>query len=253
VLVIETESHLMADVPLAAAILIAAILYSSVGHAGASGYLAAMALMGVAPATMKPTALVLNVLVASIASFQFVRAGRFSWSVFWPFALASVPLAFVGGALTLPSAVYKQLLGAALIYSAWRLVREARRADGPSKPPPIVAAMFFGGLIGLASGMIGVGGGIFLSPLLLFMGWARTRDAAGVSAVFILVNSIAALGGQLTSLSLLPPQTPLLAAAAVVGGTIGSFYGSRTPNIPMLRRLLAVVLVIAGTKMLLAW
>jgi uncharacterized protein len=233
------------------AVFAAAVLYSSVGHAGASGYLAAMALLGVAPAEMKPTALLLNVLVATVTSIQFLRAGRFSWSVFWPFAIASVPLAFVGGAMTLPSVVYKQLLGLVLLYSAWRLARESRSVVDEAHDPPLAAGVFLGGTIGLVSGMIGVGGGIFLSPLLLFMRWAATREAAGISAVFILVNSIAALSGQYTSLSELPARTPLLAGVALAGGAIGSFYGTRTVNTSMLRRLLAAVLVVAGAKMVL--
>lgn len=232
-------------------VFVAALLYSSVGHAGASGYLAAMALVGVSGAVMKPTALVLNILVATIASIQFLRAGRFSWAVFWPFAVTSVPLAFVGGALTLPGHSYRGLVGVVLLYAAWRLFTEARDALIPPRDPPLAAALVLGGVIGLLSGLVGVGGGIFLSPLLLFMGWAEMRNSAGVSALFILLNSIAGIAGHLASLPLLPPGTLVMAVAAFSGGLIGSTYGASHAAPLTLRRLLAVVLVIAGAKMLL--
>ncbi len=235
---------------LALLIFAAALLYSSVGHAGASGYLAAMALVAAPVAVMRPTALVLNVLVATIASVQFLRARCFSWPVFWPFAVASVPCAFAGGAVTLGSGVYKPLVGLVLVYAAWRLAREAARPAAQTHRPPLAAALVVGAVIGLLSGLVGVGGGIFLSPLLLFMGWAETRETSGVSALFILVNSIAGLGGQLSSLGMLPSETPALALAAFVGGTVGSTYGARRLSTPTLRRLLAAVLVVAGAKML---
>ena len=237
---------------LALLILAAATLYSSVGHGGASGYLAAMALFGLAPATMKPTALCLNVLVASIATFRFWRAGCFSWSLFWPFAVASIPLAVVGGAITLPTAIYKQVVGLTLLYAAFRLFlfTPAKADQTATRTVPFALAILLGALIGLLSGLTGVGGGIFLSPLLLLMGWADTRRTAGVSAAFILVNSIAGLLGNFTNLQALPPALPYLAVAAVAGGLIGSEFGSRRLGNVTIRRLLAVVLVVAGVKMI---
>ncbi|HEV2881688.1 MAG TPA: sulfite exporter TauE/SafE family protein [Pyrinomonadaceae bacterium] len=236
-------------------ILAAAALYSSVGHAGASGYLAAMALFGLAPATMKPAALCLNVLVAIIATFRFWRAGCFHWPLFWPFAVASLPLAFVGGAITLPTTIYKQVVGLTLLYAAVRLflyTRAKAEAEATTRTTvPLAAALLLGGLIGLLSGLTGVGGGIFLSPLLLLMGWADTRRTAGVSAAFILVNSIAGLLGNLTNQQTLPPALPYFALAAVVGGIVGSEFGSRRLASVTIRRLLAVVLVVAGVKMIL--
>jgi uncharacterized membrane protein YfcA len=235
-------------------ILVAAALYSSVGHAGASGYLAAMALFGLAPATMKPAALCLNVLVATIATFRFWRAGCFSWPLFWPFAVASIPLAFVGGALTLPATVYRQIVGLTLLYAAVRLFLFARAkaaSDAATRDAPLAAAMPLGALIGFLSGLTGVGGGIFLSPLLLLMNWADARRTAGVSAAFILVNSIAGLLGNLTNLRSLPPALPYFALAAVAGGIVGSEFGSRRLASMTIRRLLAVVLVVAGVKMIL--
>jgi uncharacterized membrane protein YfcA len=234
-------------------ILLAATLYSSVGHGGASGYLAAMALFGLAPAQMKPTALCLNILVASIATFRFYRADRFSWSLFWPFAVASIPLAYVGGAITLPTNVYKQLVGITLLYAAFRLFffTQAKAYGAAARNVPFAAAIFFGALIGFLSGLTGVGGGIFLSPLLLLMGWADTRRTAGVSAAFILVNSIAGLLGNFSGVQTLPYALPYFALAAIAGGIIGSEFGSRRLASVTIRRLLAVVLVVAGVKMIL--
>jgi len=239
----------MIDLALIVCILAAALLYSSVGHAGASGYLAAMALFGIAPESMRPAALVLNILVATITTFRFHRAGCFSWSVFWPFALASVPFAFLGGALTLPGAIYKQAVGVVLLFAAYRLVRSQPAETRKRIPAPL--GLLCGAGIGLLSGLTGTGGGIFLSPMLLFMGWAETRESAGVSAAFILVNSIAGIIGVFTKPVTLPSAVPYWAIAAVVGGLIGSELGSKRLANPTLRKLLGVVLVIAGVKLML--
>ncbi|MCX9024765.1 MAG: sulfite exporter TauE/SafE family protein [Candidatus Methanoperedens sp.] len=242
----------MDDIILLSVLIFAAgLLYSSVGHAGASGYLAAMALFGLAPDVMKPTALLLNILVASIASFQFYRAGYFSWNIFWPFALGSIPFAFIGGALSLPGSFYKQVLGLVLLFAAYRLFQFRHSAAADSgKKIPVLGAVLFGAGIGLLSGAVGVGGGIFLSPLLLFMGWAGTKETAGVSAAFILVNSIAGISGNLASMKFLPDVIYPWAFAAVFGGLIGSRLGSRRFVNITLYRLLAVVLVIAGAKLI---
>ncbi len=230
------------------------LLYSSVGHAGASGYLAAMALFGLAPDVMKPTALVLNILVAFIAAVQFRREGFFSWNIFWPFAASSIPFAFIGGALTLPGSFYKQVVGLVLLFAAYRLFQYRHRAVTDAiKPVPVPAALLLGAGIGLLSGVVGVGGGIFLSPLLLLMGWAGTKETAGISAVFILVNSTAGIAGHLSSVKFLPDTIYLLAFSAVLGGTIGSLLGSRRFVSATLYRLLAAVLVIAGVKLMLVY
>ncbi len=232
--------------------LLAALLYSSVGHAGASGYLAIMALLGMEPAVMKPTALALNILVATIASIKFYGAGHFSWSKFWPFAATSVPFAFVGGYISLPSYLYKPIVALVLFFAAYRLFRVSQAAEVSNpKPIPVLAGLACGAVIGLISGLTGVGGGIFLTPLLLFMSWAETRNAAGVSAVFILVNSISGLTGNLSSLGKLPPAILVWGIAAAVGGFIGAEFGSKHFGGVVLRRILVVVLVIAGLKMLL--
>jgi len=232
--------------------LVAAVLYSSVGHAGASGYLAAMALVGVAPAVMKPTALVLNIVVAVIATIQFARAGCFSWRLFWPFAATSIPFAFLGGSLTLPIPLYKPLVGVVLLFSAVRLFLSAHKltAEG-HRTLPVGIALVLGAALGLLSGVTGVGGGIFLSPLLLLMGWAGTRQTSGVSAAFILVNSVAGLLGHASSVRTIPSAVPVWGLCVLAGGWIGSEFGSRRFDPRTLRRLLSVVLVVAGLKMIL--
>lgn len=229
-----------------------ALLYSSVGHGGASGYLAAMALFGLAPGVMKPAALTLNILVAFIATVRFYRAGCFSWSLFWPFAITSVPLAFWGGALALPGSLYKKVVGAVLIYAAFQLFRYTlQTARKIHERIPLFFAVILGAGIGLLSGLTGVGGGIFLSPLLLFAGWADPRKTAGISAAFILVNSIAGICGHFSKAKGLPDALPFWAAAAVAGGLIGSGLGSHYFSNMTLRRLLAAVLAVAGLKFML--
>jgi uncharacterized membrane protein YfcA len=236
---------------LPALIFFVALLYSSVGHAGASGYLAAMALAGVAPFVMKPTALTLNIIVAGIAAVAFYRAGCFSWSLFWPFTVTSIPFAFLGGFITLPGTVYKQILGLVLLFTAYRLFLNPTLPASPKKKIPLPIALVCGAGIGLLSGLIGVGGGIFLSPLLVLMGWARVKEQSGVAAAFILVNSISGILGHLTALKSLPSVLPYWIIAAVIGGTIGSRLGSVRLGNLTLRRLLAVVLVVASVKLFL--
>jgi len=202
---------------------------------------------------MKPTALVLNILVSAIGTVQFARAGRFSWRAFWPFALTAVPLAFVGGAITLPDALYRRVVGVVLVYAALRLWQRAGvKPAAALRPIPRSAALPIGAGMGFLSGLTGVGGGIFLSPVLVLARWADVRTTAAVAAAFILVNSIAGLLGNVTSVRALPPGLPVLALAAMAGGLIGSTLGSRRLPSPTLRRLLAVVMVVAAWKLMLA-
>ena len=232
------------------AIGVVAFLYSSVGHAGASGYIAVMTLLGLAPATIRPTALVLNILVASIGSIQFWSAGHFRWRLFWPFALLSVPAAYLGGYLQLPVTILRILIGLVLLFSAVRLF--FRRGDPQEVGPPApLAAIGLGGIIGLLSGLTGTGGGIFLTPALLFFQWARIREAAAVSAVFILVNSIAGLVGYFSANRSLPSLGLILAGGAALGGAAGSHFGSRRFPTRTISLVLAIVLIIAGTKLIL--
>jgi hypothetical protein len=230
---------------------VGAALYASVGHGGASSYLAVMGLFSLAPDVMKPTALALNILVASVATFKFYRAGLFSWRLFWPFAVASIPAAFVGGAVMLPARWYKIVVGVVLLYAAVWMFRSAMRPiSKETHSPPLWAALIAGVAIGFLSGLTGVGGGIFLSPLLLSMGWAETRATSGVAAPFILVNSVAGLLGHFASVSQLPPNVPVWGAAALIGGWIGASYGSKRAPVPVLRQLLSLVLVVAGVKLI---
>ena len=235
---------------LTAGVFAVALLYSSVGHAGASGYIAVMSLLSVAPAEIKPIALTLNVLVASIGTWQFWRAGHFSWSLFWPFALLSVPLAFVGGYLNLPSHLFKIMVGSVLLLSALQfLLRPPAESEPRTLPRPL--ALSVGGALGLLSGLTGTGGGIFLTPLLIFMRWAKTKSAAAVSAPFILLNSASGLLGNISATSKYPTFVWTLVVAAILGGTIGSYAGSRRLPHGVIKRLLAVVLTIAGFKLIL--
>lgn len=237
---------------LTALIFMAAVLYSAVGHAGASGYLAAMAFMGLAPEAMRPTALALNVLVATIATARYAGAGHFEWRVFWPFALGAVPFAFLGGSMQLPSHAYKAAVGAMLLLAAAELARSARRPEPAGNgQAPLVPAMLVGAVIGLLSGLTGTGGGIFLSPVMLFAGWSGTRRTSGVSAAFILANSVASLAGAAVSWAALPSALPLWLAAAALGGLIGAQLGSRVLPVFAIRYALAAVLIVAGAKMLL--
>lgn len=231
------------------AIGLVAFLYSSVGHAGASGYIAVMTLCGFAAAQIKPTALMLNILVASIGAFQFWKAGHFSWRLFWPFALLAVPAAFLGGYLHLPPSIFKPLVGFVLLFSAVRLF--SRLGDSAEVAPPSTpVALGVGAGIGLLSGLTGTGGGIFLTPLLLFRRWAHMRPAAAVSALFILFNSTAGLAGHFTSGQPIPSFAWVLAVAVIIGGTLGSHMGSRRFPVRTVSLLLAVVLVIAGAKLI---
>ncbi|MDX6528961.1 MAG: uncharacterized protein QOH41_1251 [Blastocatellia bacterium] len=228
-----------------------ALLYSTVGHAGASGYLAAMALVGMAPVVMKPTALTLNIIVALIGTIRFYRAGFFSWRTFWPFAVASIPASFLGGSLALPVPLYKSIVGVVLLYSAVRLFVSAGTADKQKTTMvPIWIALILGAAIGLLSGLTGVGGGIFLSPVLLLMHWARTKETSGVSAAFILVNSIAGLLGHVSAVSLIPSGIIYWAPAALIGGWVGSELGTRVLPVYNIRKWLSVVLVLAGLKLM---
>lgn len=238
----------------------AAVLYSSVGHGGASGYLAVMGLAGVPPAMLRPTALVMNVGVASISLARFWHAARSTtgtqWKLFWPFALGSVPMAYLGGRISLPTRVHAIVVGAVLLYSAWRLWSDSRTsatngAAVANKPlPALPLCILIGGAIGLLSGLTGVGGGVFLSPMLVLFGWANVRSAAAPTAAFIVLNSVAGLAGLFAKQPALPDALPYWVVAVMAGGFIGSWFGAKKLNLDSMRRALAVVLLIAGAKMM---
>lgn len=242
------------DLLLAALFFVIATLYSSVGHAGASGYIAAMALMSMPAAVVKPTALALNILVAGIGIARFGMAGLVPWRLVLPFVVASVPCAYFAARLQLPALWYQRLLAVVLLAAAVQLWRTAGRAtsieaSGQVAAPPLWAALLAGAAIGGVSGLTGTGGAIFLTPLLLFAHWAPTRMAAGASVVFVLGNSIAGLSGTAAVLDRLPPQLPGWLAAVALGALLGTQFGRGTLPVSGLRRVLAVVLVIAAGKL----
>src|SRR2546421_8130166 len=235
------DTAMMIALLVAILIFVVALLYSTVGHAGASGYLAAMALVGMTPLVMKPTALTLNIIVALIGTVRFYRAGFFSWRTFWPFAVASIPASFIGGSLTLPVSIYKSIVGVVLLFSAIRLFVSSGKADKQKTTlVPIWMALIIGAAIGLLSGLTGVGGGIFLSPVLLLMHWAKTKETSGVSVAFILVNSIAGLLGHVSAISFIPSQIIYWAPAALIGGWIGTELGTRVLPVSNIRKWLSV-------------
>lgn len=235
---------------IAACFLLVAALYAAVGHGGASGYLAVMALAGFEPAAMKPTALVLNLIVSLIGTVAFMRAGHFAWRLFWPFAVVAAPFAWLGGGWSLSVATFHWLVAAALAFAAVRLFLRA-----PERPelcvPPVWAVVLAGAGIGFVSGLIGVGGGIFLTPLILFCRWSDTKTAAAVSAPFIFVNSAAGLLGHVRSLEHLSISWPWLAVAATAGGLLGSRWGSSVARPAQLLPALALVLLVASVKLVL--
>lgn len=240
-------------IQLALAFAAMAALYATVGHGGGSGYLAVLAFTAMAPAEMRATALSMNLVVAAIATWRFSRGGRHRFDLLVPLACASIPAAAVGGYVDLPMSIYGPLVGIVLLAAAARLAAPLRGAESSSLPPRAVLVAA-GGSIGLLSGIVGVGGGIFLSPLILVAGWATARQVAAISAPFILVNSAAAMAGMVIdegALPMAPGDLWPLATAVAAGGLVGATIGSRYLGHMALRRSLAVVLLLAAAKMVL--
>lgn len=210
-----------------------------------------MALLGAAPESMKPTALVLNLLVSSLGTYRYLRAGCFKFSSFWPFALGAVPLAFLGGASVAPPDVFRKLLGGVLVVAALSLLIRRIEEEEETVEVVIPIAIFLGAAIGFLSGLIGVGGGIFLSPLLILCGWATTKETLGISSLFILLNSAAGLLGNVASLGKLPNDTPYLAVAALCGALLGAALGAKKLAPASLRIVLSAILLLAAVKLLL--
>ena len=245
------------DLLLAVLFFLVATLYSSVGHAGASGYIAAMALLGFAPEQMRPTALALNLLVGGIGLFRFWRRGHVQWRNVVPFIVASVPAAYFAAQVKLPKESYELLLGLILLVAAVGIFRSAGRVDAEdarvaSKPIPWLPALGVGGGIGVLAGLTGTGGAIFLTPLLLFMHWAKTRDASGISFAFVWINSAAGLIGLWKATGTLPSALPMWLVAAALGAALGTQFGLKWLPLRGLRYSLSVVLLIAAGKLLLA-
>ncbi len=227
-----------------------ALLYASVGHGGASGYLAVMALLGVEAVLLRPTALGLNVLVSALGTIAFFKAGHFRGKLFWPLALSAIPFAYLGGSLNIHEALFRKILGVALAIALLRLFMPKAEAED-TKRPPLWQMLLAGALMGFVSGLIGVGGGIFLTPLVIFLGWGPTKTAAAISAPFILLNSLAGLAGLRPGLDTFHPLFPWLAVAVLVGGLIGCSWGSHKALSRQIRIALALVLSLAAFKLFL--
>jgi uncharacterized protein len=230
---------------------IIAFLYSSVGHGGASGYLAVMAIMGVAPALMKPSALVMNLAVSLFSFIGFYRSGYFKFKLFWPFAITSIPMAYLGGTMVLSDAIYKKILAVCILISIVRMLYQFNQKGQENNPINLVFALVLGAFIGLISGMIGIGGGILLSPLMLLMRWGSLKETAAVSALFIFANSLSGLYGQMQKGGLhLTDNMQYALIATIIGGLLGSYFGSQKFNVPTLRYLLSIGLIIASLKLI---
>lgn len=229
---------------------IVAFLYAAVGHGGASGYLALMALYGVAPEVMKPTALLLNVFVSITSFIQFYRGGYFKWKIFWPLAIGSVPMAFVGGLIPIETELYKKILGVLLLIPVARFLLVTKESEKELATPSIAISLMIGVFIGLLSGLIGIGGGIILSPLLLLLRWTDMKQTAAISALFIFVNSISGLLGQLTKGIHFNTDMYLFVVIAFAGGIFGAYFGALKFNHKVLKYILAIVLLVAAYKLL---
>lgn len=228
-----------------------AFLYAAVGHGGASGYLALMALFSFAPEEMRPTALVLNLFVAGISFLNYWSIGAFKFRLFVLFAMSSIPAAFLGGLVEIDPAIYKMILGVLLTVAVLRLMGVFGRQNLQLEEPKLLIALLVGAFIGFASGVIGIGGGIILSPVILLLRWGTMKQAAAVSALFIWVNSLAGLSGQLIQGAQVHDQWILFVILVVVGGFVGAFIGSRKWNNSAVKNLLIVVLLLASIKLIL--
>lgn len=230
---------------------VVAFLYASVGHGGASGYLALMALFSFPIFVMKPSALLLNIFVSAISFWFFKKNNHFKWKLFYPFAITSIPLAFIGGFLKINPVLYKQILGVFLVIAILRILNIFGKPRKEFKDNNLYLSLFIGGAIGLFSGMIGIGGGIILSPVIILLGWGNMKQAAAVSALFIFVNSISGIVGFSINGGVVPVETWYLIPVAVIGGSLGAIYGSKKFNMNTLKYVLAGVLTIAAIKLFL--
>ena len=230
---------------------VVALLYASVGHGGASGYLALMAIYGFAPEVMKPTALILNLFVSLTSFILFYKGGHFKWKLFLPFAWASIPFSFLGGTIALDAHIYKKVLGVLLLFPVLRFFIYPNTADKDLKDSNWPISLLVGAIIGFLSGLIGIGGGILLSPVLLLLSWTNQKQTAAISALFIFVNSVAGLAGQWSHGIKLEPAMLSFVAIAFVGGMAGAWLGSLKFNQQILKYTLAVVLLMASVKLIL--
>jgi uncharacterized protein len=232
------------------AVFVAALLFAIAGHTGASAYLAIFGLLGMAPGVIKPTVLALNIVVGCVAVYKFTRAGHFSWRLTWPFILTSIPFSFLGGLISLPTPVYRLLVGVVLVYASFRMLFDVPAKKGTQPDfPSVWLSLLLGAGIGFTGGLIGIGGGVLLSPILLLTNWAGPQLTAGTIAVFVLVNSISGLLGHWSASPDLPAQLPVWGVVALVGGWIGAEIGSRRLSATTIRRMLGLILLLAGARM----
>lgn len=230
---------------------IISFLYASVGHGGASGYLALMALFSFAPETMKPTALLLNLFVAGISFLYYFKAGYFNKKLFLSFAISSIPFAFLGGTIEIDASVYKKTLALLLVFAILKMLNVFGKEKKETKHVKLWQGLIVGALIGFFSGLIGIGGGIILTPIILLLHWGKMKEAAAVSALFIWVNSASGLMGQISSGVIIKTESFILVIIALIGGILGGYFGSKKINNKKLRHILAFVLVIACFKLIL--
>jgi uncharacterized membrane protein YfcA len=232
-------------------LMVVAFFYSSVGHGGASGYLAVMAIFGIQPELMRPAALLLNLFVAGIAFYSFYRQGYFRWKLLWPFLITSMPAAILGARIHIHAELYKAILGTFLLFAAFRLFFNPRTDDRPLKEVSLRFGLPAGLFIGFLSGLIGIGGGILLTPILLFGRYARAREASAVSALFILLNSFSGLLGLASKGIHINPEIPVWIVAVLLAGLAGSYTGSCRFSEISLKRVLSMVLLLATVKLFL--
>lgn len=237
---------------LIALVFVIAALYGSVGHGGASGYLAVLSFAALSPQELATTALLLNLVVAGLAFISYWQAGHFSFRLTCPFLLTSIPFAFLGGQMKVSEPVYFILLAIALVFAAIRMLLPLRPGHN-LQPVKATTAWGFGAIIGLLSGIVGVGGGIFLSPLMILSGWATAKQTSATAAFFIVANSLAGLGGRLIQHQVVVGDVWAFCIVGALGGLIGAYYGARMAPSPVLCRLLSSVLAIAAIKLILKY
>lgn len=231
-------------------LMIVAFLYASVGHGGASGYIAVLTLFGISLAAYKPVVLILNIVIASIAFIQFYRAGYFKWKLALPFLVTSIPAAFLGSHFTVSEKLYKIILGIALLFPILRLVTKFAKEQPEKKELNIAGALVIGAVIGFISGFLNIGGGIFLSPVLILLAWSTAKEAAAVSSLFIVCNSLAGLFAAFSNGVTFAKESYIWLIAAIIGGVLGSYLGSHKYKQMTIMYVLAAVLMIASFKLI---